>query len=183
MTTTRSDRDPIIATEAEQETLATIQRLLVVRHPNSPRLVGPDGSETPLPESLSAVLLRAVHELGRGNGVAIVPVGRELTTQQAAGLLNVSRPYLISLLESGQIPFHKVGTHRRVRLEDLLAYRRGRDDARRAALTRLSRDAQDLGLYEPSSRPCEPSLVLTAQPTSWPSAKAISQPEGRCRER
>lgn len=148
MRTGTSDRDPIMATEAEQETLASIERLLIARQRRSPRLVGPDGSEMTVPKSLYAVLVRAVHELHRGNGVAILPVGHELTTQQAAELLNVSRPYLIRLLESGEMPYHKVGTHRRVRLEDVLVYRRVRSDARRAALAELSQDAQDLGLYE-----------------------------------
>ena len=146
MSTTASEREPIVASEDERETLASIERLLAEHQRKGPRLVGPDG-ETTLPESLYSVLLRAVHELLKGNGVAILPVGHELTTQQAADLLNVSRPFLIRLLEAREFPFHMVGTHRRIRLDDLLAYRRARSDDRRASLRRLTREAQELGIY------------------------------------
>ncbi|MCY7417813.1 MAG: excisionase family DNA-binding protein [Chloroflexi bacterium] len=137
-----------MATEGERETLATIERLLITWQGQNPRLVGPDGIGSTLPESLYSVLLRAVHELQRGNGVAILAVGHELTTQQAAESLNVSRPYLIGLLEGGEMPFHKVGTHRRIRLEDVVAYQEVRRTARTGSRARSSQEAQDLGLYE-----------------------------------
>ena len=101
-----------------------------------------------LPESLYQVLIQAAHELQRGRGVSIVPVGAELTTQHAADLLNVSRPFLIRLLEAGEIPYHKVGTHRRVRLDHLLAYKSHRTAARRDFLARAASEAQDLGIYD-----------------------------------
>lgn len=90
----------------------------------------------------------AVRELAIGNGVSILPAATELTTQRAADLLNVSRPYLIRLLERGEIPYRKVGTHRRVQLSDVIAYRGRRDLELRRALDELTHDGEELGLYE-----------------------------------
>jgi excisionase family DNA binding protein len=108
----------------------------------------PGAAGVALPPTLRALLAQMVNELSRGNAVRVVPVHSELTTQEAADLLNVSRPFLVKLLESGEIPFHRVGTHRRVRLQDALAYRRERGLRRRAALAEMARDAQEMGLYE-----------------------------------
>lgn len=107
----------------------------------------PSGEEIELPHSVIEVLVRVVREMARGNAVRVVPVHAELTTQQAADLLNVSRPYLIGLLEEGKMPFRKVGSHRRVRLDDLLAYKDKRDRERRCALDELAAESQELGLY------------------------------------
>lgn len=85
--------------------------------------------------------------LGQGRGVQIIPKEAELTTQQAAGMLNVSRPYLIGLLESGKIPFRKVGRHRRITCEALMAYQRRDDLERRAAADDLTELSEELGLY------------------------------------
>lgn len=78
----------------------------------------------------------------------VIPVDEELTTQEAADILNVSRPYLVSLLEQGVIPFVKTGTHRRIPLGDLLEYKTRRDAQRRKALTELTQLSQELGLYD-----------------------------------
>ena len=72
----------------------------------------------------------------------------ELTTQQAADLLNVSGPFLPKLLDAGASPFHPAGSHRRIRLDDLMAYRERRSRARRAAFAAMAREAQEMGLYE-----------------------------------
>lgn len=99
-----------------------------------------------VPRAALELLLDALSELARGNAATIVPVYAELTTQEAADLLNVSRPFLVGLLKEGRIPYRKVGAHRRIRAADLMRYRQ-EDDAERAALAdELTREAQDLGL-------------------------------------
>jgi excisionase family DNA binding protein len=99
-----------------------------------------------LPPAAVRLLLDALDQIAAGNAVSVVPVHAELTTQQAAAILNVSRPFLISLLERGDLPFHKVGTHRRVRYGDLIAYKRREHDARHQVLDELVQQAQELGL-------------------------------------
>jgi len=93
------------------------------------------------------VLVEAARQLGDGNGVAILPYSHELTTQQAADLLNVSRPHLVTLVEGGAISFHKAGTHRRIYLKDLLEYKHRRDSERRSALQAMVDEAQETGIY------------------------------------
>lgn len=112
--------------------------------------VGEDdgASEVELPAELVPLLLEILGQMANGNGVRVVPVHAELTTQQAADILNTSRPYLVKLLEAGTIAFHFTGAHRRVRLGDLLAYKQVRDAERRALLDELTAEAQDLGLDE-----------------------------------
>jgi excisionase family DNA binding protein len=147
MATAVAEREPIVADEAERGALDAIEHALRPAADGRAAIVGADGARTELPESLYSVLLRAAHELRRGRGVSILPVGLELTTQQAADLVNVSRPFLIRLLEAGQIPYHRVGTHRRIRLDDVLAYRRRRSEERRAMLADMAAEAQELGIY------------------------------------
>jgi excisionase family DNA binding protein len=98
------------------------------------------------------LLLGVLEEIGKGNSVRITPVQKALTTQQAADLLHVSRPYLIEeLLEKGKIPYHKVGNRRRIRYEDLLGYREEEEKeiARREQVMReLMAETERLGLYK-----------------------------------
>lgn len=148
MAITTSDKDPIVATEEERSSIASIEEYLESKRGRGAKLVGPSKDGVPIPASLRQVLVAAARQLAEGNGVSVIPVTADVTTQQAADLLNVSRPFVIGLLDKGEIPFHKVGTHRRVRLKDLLAYKGKRDASRRAVIDRLTAEAQELGIYE-----------------------------------
>lgn len=99
-----------------------------------------------IPATAARLLVQILDEMGQGNAVKVIPVHPELTTQEAAELLNVSRPTLIQLLREGRIEFRKVGTHRRVRLDSLMAYKRKLHADRLAALTELSAYDQELGI-------------------------------------
>ena len=112
------------------------------------KLVGPNGNTVALPAGVVHLLQVAVQHLTRGQAVTLVPIDRELTTQQAADLLNISRPYLVKLLEQGEIPYTKTGTHRRIRFPDLMNYKVRRDGQRAEALTQLTQLSQELGLYD-----------------------------------
>lgn len=139
-------REPIVAPEKERSDLERIEKALPPKFGKA-RLVGPNNEQNIIPESLYRVLLEAVKQLVQGNGITVLPVTAELTTQQAADLLNVSRPFFVEkILEAGDIPYRTVGTHRRVALKDLLAYKHRRDAERHATLKRLGREAQRLGI-------------------------------------
>lgn len=101
-----------------------------------------------LPANIFRVLVDMLIEMGNGNAVAVVPVTAELTTQQAADLLNVSRPHLIKLINEAKIGFRMVGTHRKLRAKDVLAFRDKTDFERRGALATMVEMDEDLGLYD-----------------------------------
>jgi excisionase family DNA binding protein len=112
------------------------------------RLVGPKGETLAIPESVFYMLERVAEVLARGDSITVVPVGKELTTQQAADILNVSRQYLVRLLDEKRIPFTKTGKHRRLRIEDVLVFKEKRDRDRRAGMRELSQVTQEVGGYD-----------------------------------
>jgi excisionase family DNA binding protein len=99
-----------------------------------------------LPEEVRQILNQVLLELAKGHALALLPLEEDLTTQQAADVLGVSRPLLISLLEDGHIPFRKVGTHRRVRLEDVMAFKAENKRKRLEVLAELTAQAQEWGM-------------------------------------
>ena len=101
-----------------------------------------------LPAPVVALLLGTLRMMAKGLGVALTPLHSELTTRQAADILNVSRPFLVKLLESGDIPFHKVGRHRRIRREDVMNYKQKLRRDREAILDKMVAEAQEMGLYD-----------------------------------
>ena len=96
------------------------------------------------------VIAHILSHMARGNGVALIPMREELTTTEAAKALKVSRTFMINLLEKGKIPFRKVGTHRRVRFRDLMAYQSRKDDDRLESLEAVSALEPEYGLRQPA---------------------------------
>ncbi len=116
--------------------------------PQSAQLTAPDGSTTEVPEALYEVLRQVVGFMAEGATIRLVPLHRELTTQQAADLLNVSHPFLIKLLDDGAIPFTHSAAHRRLFIGDVTEYKRQRDRTRRAALDNMTAMAEEYGEYD-----------------------------------
>lgn len=123
---------------ASRATGDTVRKLRILDESNRP-------AEVVLSPALSRLLMELLRHVGSGEAVTLVPVSQMLTTQQAADILNVSRPYLVSLLDRGEIEHHRVGRHRRIRAEHLFDYKRNRDARRAEALSELAAaDAEHL---------------------------------------
>ncbi|WP_242618404.1 excisionase family DNA-binding protein [Edaphobacter modestus] len=142
--------ETVVMPPSEEEQIRELGRMLKL---GTPTLVGPQNERVDLPESVYNILKDVVRYMAAGRAVSLVPQKQQLTTQLAANLLGFSRPHLIKLLESGAIPYQKVGQHRRVMLKDVMAFQKQRDKARRTALDELAREAYQDGSYEGTEIP------------------------------
>lgn len=152
MATTTGDNQlrPVAAAPKERAEAAALSRILERLTPRSSRacaMVGPRGERLHIPAALLQVLERAANVLARGDAVTVVPVDQMLTTQEAADMLNISRQYLVRVLNAGVIPCTRTGSHRRLRLQDVLTYKDQRDHERRAALDELTALSEEFGGY------------------------------------
>ena len=153
MLTLNEKNETIVPDIDETESLNKIESLLVAlakakeTHPNL-KMVGADGEQLVLPPSALRALQQTVHLLAQGKSVTVVPVERELTTQEAADFLNVSRPYLVKLLKSGEIPFRLVGAHRRIHYKDMVEYKKHYKARQHEGLNELVHLSEEMGLYE-----------------------------------
>jgi excisionase family DNA binding protein len=151
-TMTTRTREPIVPTAQDAAIAREASRMLApyVEHLESLRFqVGEEKKVTQkllLPATAIRLLLDLLTEMAAGNAITLIPVHAQLTTQQAADVLNVSRPFLVSLLEQGKIPHVKVGTHRRILFEDLMRYKKEIDRERQKALDELIRESEKLNM-------------------------------------
>ena len=137
-----SAADAILA----KETSRVLARRKTVKPLRARLLDDPDTETIELPAPAVRMLIDILEQMAQGNTVTLIPVHAELTTQEAADMLNVSRPYLIGLLEEGLIEYRKVGTHRRIKFEKLMAYKCQTNAAREAILDELAAYDQEIGL-------------------------------------
>jgi excisionase family DNA binding protein len=134
----------------ESELARSSSRLLAacIGHGKTARLRVIDGDGViAVPVAALRMLVDILTNMAAGNAVSLVPIHAELTTQQTADFLNVSRPYVVGLLERGALPHHKVGTHRRVRFIDLMVYKEAQLRKSKATLTELAKLGQEQGFY------------------------------------
>lgn len=140
-------RQPVLPSEAEIGQAQSSLKLLKQDRADTHFAIGsPSGLKVPLSEAAFDLLLNVLTEMSRGNAVLVVPINAELTTQEAADLLNVSRPYLIRLLDEKKIAFHMVGRHRRILFRDLMQYRQQSKRAKFNAMQELTEMDEDQGI-------------------------------------
>jgi len=138
-----SEAEAVLAKETSRVLAARVRKDDLMRH----RIMdGRSPGTIRLPAAAVRLLVQILEEMARGNAVTVIPVHAELTTQEAAEMMNISRPSLIQLLDEGKIDYRRVGTHRRVRFDALMKYKRQADAARRAALAELAAYDQELGI-------------------------------------
>jgi excisionase family DNA binding protein len=139
--------------------LDALARVLVRgAEPRGAKLIGPDNEVIELPEEVYHAMREVVEAMSQGLAITIAPHNTMLTTQEAADLLNISRPTLVRLLEDGEIPYSMRGRHRRVLLKDVLAYREHSRSERRAGLDEMVSEAEEAGLYD-SIEPMKPTRL------------------------
>jgi len=129
-----------------KQAVATLKQITAASKPEAILILEVQGKVIPVPPTAVKLLEKLLDEMALGNSVEVTSVSQELTTQEAANLLQVSRPHLVKLLETGKIPSKKVGSHRRVRRADVLKYDSDLKEIRRKGLEFLAKEAQDMGL-------------------------------------
>jgi excisionase family DNA binding protein len=144
----------ISASENEKPALQKMEGVLNREIPSSqpvnsslPMLIGPEGEKLEIPISVFRALQKIVNYMMRGKAFSVIPYDQLFSTQEAADFLNVSRPFVVQILEEGEIPFIKVGTHRRVQFSDLLEYKNRMRQERHKALAEMARISQEAGEY------------------------------------
>ncbi len=146
------DSEPIIPTEKDirlaTESSRTLASMTMSKeHTFDIQVDGTKNRKTiRVPASVFKMLFSILTQMAAGNAVTIIPIHMELTTQEAANLLNVSRPYLINLLEAKKIPYRKVGTRRKILFQDIMDYKKKDDEERLKVLDKLTEQAQDLDM-------------------------------------
>lgn len=135
-------------TDFTEEEIARLSR--VFARPGHVRVIDDEGNEAELPKALFAFLGHLLRQMEQRRIITLMPHDEQFTTQAAANYLGMSRQHLVDLLERGQIPFTRVGTHRRVTYQDLRAFEKRRDAARTESLDRLARAVDEAGLYDAS---------------------------------
>lgn len=149
MSALRNQRPPVLPTDQEAALARVSSRTLAacIGQGPSARLRVVDGNdEIEVPVAALRMLVDILANMAEGNAISIVPIHAELTTQQAADFLGVSRPHVVALIERGELTHHKAGTHHRIYLKDVLAYRERRLSHGKAALDALAEQAQKLDL-------------------------------------
>jgi excisionase family DNA binding protein len=140
-------RQPTLPSDIEISQAQTSLKLLKRDRSDKHFAIGSlSGLKVPLSEAAFDLLLNILTEMSRGNAVLVVPINAELTTQEAADLLNVSRPYLVRLLDQNKIPYHLVGRHRRILFKDLMQYRQQSKRSRFKAMQKLTEMDEEQGI-------------------------------------
>ena len=144
----------VLISEAQQVTIpeseaTQIEELHKLLRGGRATLTSPNGlHQLELPDPLYRLLLRILGDVLEGKPIMYVRDKQELTTQQAADLLGMSRQFLVGLLEKGEIPYYRVGTHRRLTFKDVMMYRKQRDQRRHQSINQMAQQAVEAGVYD-----------------------------------
>lgn len=140
------DKPETVIPTKEDSALATASSRVLSKSKEKELRVQVDGETIALPKAVTRLLSHLLVEMSQGNAVTVIPIHAEMTTQEAADYLNVSRPYFVSLLQANKIAYRMVGTHRRVKFEDLHSFKLAQEVKSNEALDQLAAQAQELGM-------------------------------------
>ena len=146
MKLTETRIDPSLLSNHERELIDQLSQL--VQDDERPALIGREGVRIDLPDPVFHLLVRIVRLMKQGKAIMLFPETECLTTQASANFLGMSRPFLVALLERGEIQHHRVGAHRRVYLKDLVAYQKKRDSSRKESMGKLFDSIEAAGVYD-----------------------------------